>query len=128
MKSLNFLRDEYDSSQRDLYTETEEIRKKFPDLLTYTELGRIETKGSISRIESGWMSNLQFKIVITTKSDKYQCQIETNGTAEKFAQKIDSFSKAFPDIHLDKGTTSFSWNVDTVDEAMDWWKTFKSSL
>jgi hypothetical protein len=128
MQNFNFLRDEFDASQRDLYTETEEIRKRFPDELSSTNLGRIETKGSISRIETPWKSSLQFQIVIKTSSDKYLCQILTNGTAEKFAPKVEMFSKSFPDVSADFSTTSITWNVDTIEDAIDCWKMFNAAI
>jgi len=128
MQSLNFLRDEFDASQRDLYTETEEIRRRFPDDLSATRLGRIETKGSISRIETPWKSSLQFGITLRTSSDKYQCQILTNGTAEKFAPKVEMFSESFPNIAAEFEDKSITWHVDTIEDAIDWWKMFNSSI
>lgn len=128
MQNFNFLRDEFDASQRDLYTETEEIRKRFPDELSSTKLGRIEIKGSISRIETPWKSSLQFQIVIKTSSDKYICQILTNGDAKKFAPKVEMFSKSFPDVKAEFSSTSITWNVNTIEDAIEGWKMFNEAI
>lgn len=126
MKNLNFLRDEYDSSQRDLYQETDDLRNQFPQSFK-GKLGRVETKSSISRIETPWKSSLAFSIIIKTSTNKFTCVISTN-SPDKFAAKQEAFQEEYPEIHADMTKNSIEWEVGTAQEAVEAWDAFYSAV
>jgi len=127
MQNLNFLRDEYDTSQRDLWEETHNFLNN--NAATFKgRLGRVETKSSISRIETPWKQGLNFTIIIRTSSDKYTCIIQTNATPDKFTAKQEAFAKAYPDISAMMTNTSIEWEVDTSNEAVEAWNAFYNAV
>lgn len=123
MKNLSFLLDEYDASQRDLWKETDELRNAYPEAFN-GKLGRTETKKSISRIETGWKDSLQFSIILKTSSDKYGCLIGWKGAEEKFIPKQEHFKKEYPELNAELTSTTIEWDVDTADEAIEFWNSF----
>lgn len=123
MKNLSFLLDEYDASQRDLWKETDELRNAYPEAFN-GKLGRTETKKSISRIETGLKDSLQFSIILKTSSDKYGCQIYWNGAKEKFIPKQEHFKKEYPELNAELTSNTIEWDVDTADEAIEFWNSF----